>query len=240
MALDPLRPRAVAERLRANGQFGRLLVVVAHPDDESFGLGALLTSFITRGTEVSVLCFTRGENSTLGTHGPDLAGVRCEELHAASQVLDIDDLDVLAYPDGGLTDVVLDELRDEVLRHAVGADGFLVFDEGGVTGHPDHCRATDAALAAADTLDLPVLAWAIPRTVADQLNAAYGTSFVGREEGDLAVCLEVDRDRQRQAIVCHQSQAGDNPVLWRRLDLLGNRERLRYLRSRDRPRPQGE
>jgi LmbE family N-acetylglucosaminyl deacetylase len=34
----------------------------------------------------------------------------------------------------------------------------VVFDEGGVTGHPDHQRATRAALAAADHLDIAVLA----------------------------------------------------------------------------------
>ncbi|HEX9015056.1 MAG TPA: PIG-L family deacetylase, partial [Chloroflexota bacterium] len=136
----------------------RLLVVVAHPDDESFGLGALLTSFIARGTTVSVLCFTRGENSTLRTHGPDLGSIRCEELHAASHVLRVNSVELLSYPDGGLADVALGDLRDEVLRRASDADGLLVFDEGGVTGHPDHCRATRAAIAAADTLDLPVLA----------------------------------------------------------------------------------
>jgi hypothetical protein len=47
--------------------------------------------------------------------------------------------------------------------------------------------------------------------------------------------VEVDRTRQLKAIACHRSQATDNPVLWRRLDLLGDRERLRYLRPRGEP-----
>jgi LmbE family N-acetylglucosaminyl deacetylase len=38
----------------------RLLVIVARPDDESFGLGAVLSTFIHTGTDASVLCFTRG------------------------------------------------------------------------------------------------------------------------------------------------------------------------------------
>jgi len=37
-----------------------VLAVVAHPDDESFGLGAVLASFAETGARVSVLCFTRG------------------------------------------------------------------------------------------------------------------------------------------------------------------------------------
>ena len=36
-----------------------LLVIITHPDDESFGLGAVLSSFIESGADVSVLCFTR-------------------------------------------------------------------------------------------------------------------------------------------------------------------------------------
>lgn len=44
-----------------------VVAVVAHPDDESFGLGAILDSFARSGAAVSVLCLTHGEASTL--HG---------------------------------------------------------------------------------------------------------------------------------------------------------------------------
>src|SRR5664279_5751237 len=40
------------------------------------------------------------------------------------------------------------------------AGALLVFDEGGITGHPDHRQATAAALFAAEREDLTVLAWA--------------------------------------------------------------------------------
>jgi LmbE family N-acetylglucosaminyl deacetylase len=208
----------------------RLLVVIAHPDDESFGLGGLLSAFIAQGTTVSVLCFTQGERSTLGAEYGDLAGIRCKELSAAARVLGITDTTLLFYPDGELTIVPVDELMHRVLQHASDIDALVVFDEGGVTGHPDHCCATDAAIAAADVLDLPVLAWAIPHTVAEQLNTEFCTSFVGRDEVELDMTIEVDRTRQLEAIACHHSQAVDNPVLWRRLRLLGDREWLRYLR----------
>ena len=46
-----------------------VLAVVAHPDDESFGLGAILDSFGRGGSQVSVLCLTHGEASTLGAAG---------------------------------------------------------------------------------------------------------------------------------------------------------------------------
>lgn len=210
--------------------FQRLLVVTAHPDDESFGLGSVLSALIARGVRVSILCFTLGEHSTLGVDGTDLGMRRQRELHAAAGVLGIDDITLLTYPDGGLAELNGDELVDHILQLGADADALLVFDEGGVTGHPDHCQATDAALAAAEVLDLPVLAWAIPCSVAQQLNAEFGTSFVGREEADLDLLIEVDRTLQLEAIICHDSQSAENPVLWTRLNLLGAHEWLRNLR----------
>jgi LmbE family N-acetylglucosaminyl deacetylase len=207
----------------------RLVAVCAHPDDESFGLGAVLTAFAAAGTELALLCLTRGEASTLGPGAQDLAAVRSRELACAAAALGIGDVLLLDYPDGGLANIPLDILGAEVARVAAGADALLVFDEGGITGHPDHVRATAAAAKAAAWSGLPVYAWAIPRVVATALNAAFGTAFVGREASALDTCLTVDRARQMQAIACHRSQSTDNPVLWRRLALTGDREYLRIL-----------
>lgn len=66
------------------------LVVVAHPDDESFGLGGVLDLLARRGAEVSVLCFTHGEASTLhGGRAGDLFQVRQAELAAAADALGV-------------------------------------------------------------------------------------------------------------------------------------------------------
>jgi N-acetylglucosamine malate deacetylase 2 len=105
----------------------------------------------------------------------------------------------------------------------------LTFDPDGVTRHPDHRRATEAALAAARTAGLPILAWALPHPIAQQLNAELGTAFTGRDPNELDLALRVSRDRQRRAITRHRSQAVDNPVLRRRLDLLGDHEYLRLI-----------
>ena len=99
-----------------------------------------------------------------------------------------------------------------------------------MTGHPDHARATETALAAAAALGLPVPGWALPQAVAGTLNAEFGTGFTGRQAGDLDEIVTVDRALQRQAIACHRSQSADNPVLWRRLELPGGTEHLRLLR----------
>ncbi len=213
-----------AELPRAAG----VLAVFAHPDDESFGLGAVLGAFVGAGARVRALCFTHGEASTLGSG--DLGTLRAEELHAAADVLGLSDVELLDYPDGGLARVGVEELARQVVRASPGADLLLAFDDGGITGHPDHQQATVAAVRAAEVLNLPVLAWAVPATVAGALNAELGTAFVGRAPDDLDITVAVDRRLQRAAIACHRSQATDNPVLWRRLSLMGAEESLRWLR----------
>lgn len=207
---------------------GRVLAVCAHPDDESFGLGAIIASFIDRGAAVDVLCLTRGDASTLGA-GPDLAGRRIDELRCASGVLGIERTVIRRHPDGRLDEVPLDVLVADVLRVAADADVLLVYDHGGITGHPDHQRATDAVLAAAACSGVAVLAWAIPQRVAATLNDEFGTRFAGRVDGELDYRITVDRRTQLAACQCHGSQLIDNPVVHRRLALQGDGEALREL-----------
>ncbi len=213
---------------------GGVVAVCAHPDDESFGLGAVLTALTDAGVQVDVVCFTHGEASTLHAIPGELSVLRVAELADAASHLGVKSTELLAYRDGKLSDHSIDELAGHVRRlaDAAGADTLLVFDVGGITGHPDHQRATEAALAAADGR-LSVLAWTVPDTVAEALNAEFGTSFVGRSASDVDIALPVDRRRQRASIRCHASQSIDNPVLWRRLELQGNTEWLVWLRNGD-------
>ena len=126
-------------------EYRSVLAVCAHPDDESFGLGAVLSTFAELGIETRVLCFTQGEGSKLGPTGEDLAAVRAAELAAAAAVLGVRSFRLLSYPDGGLREAAIEELCREVTTcvDQDSTDCLLVFDEGGITGHPDHQRATE-------------------------------------------------------------------------------------------------
>lgn len=205
-------------------RFRRVLAVVAHPDDESFGLGALLSAVTQRHAFAAVLCFTHGEASTLGDG--DLHAVRACELEAAAAELGVAWVRLLDHPDGRLDAVPLATLCDEATAAIddVDADAVLAFSRGGITGHPDHIRATEAAIAAARTRALPVVTWTLSDDVARSLNAQFGTTFEGSSAADTAEALTVDRELQRRAIVRHASQSAHNPVLSRRLELQGDRE----------------
>ncbi|RYV49519.1 PIG-L deacetylase family protein [Pengzhenrongella frigida] len=213
--------------------WGSVLVVVAHPDDESFGLGAVISHLLARGTAVTVLCLTKGEASTLHGIPGELAGLRQVELQAAAEALGGAQAALRGYPDGGLAAVPAETLVQEAVRSAgsSGAQAVLVFDVDGVTGHPDHAAASRAGVEAAGRLGLPVLAWTLPTAVAAQLNDEFAASFTGHRADEVDLVLPVDRSRQRVAIAAHASQAVPSSVLWRRLELLGAVEHLRWVHS---------
>src|SRR6516164_7818319 len=95
-----------------------VLAVCAHPDDESFGLGAALAAFAARGTPTAVLCLTHGAASALGTSRGDLHQIRAAELASAAAELGVGDVELLDYPDGALTRQPADLLSGHVEQAA--------------------------------------------------------------------------------------------------------------------------
>jgi len=209
----------------------RPLAVVAHPDDETFGLGALISQMAAAGARVHILCYTHGEASTLNENHTDLLRQREHELRQASRALGAAGITLLGYRDGRLAAQPPGDLAHRITALAARhhADGLLAFDDTGVTGHPDHRAATAAAVLAGTALALPLLAWALPANVAHRLRAQTGQPFTGQPPGQLDFRIPVDRACQRRAAWLHASQISPTAVLWRRLELQGDTEHLRWL-----------
>lgn len=207
-----------------------VLAVVAHPDDESFGLGAVLDTLVHQGAVGGVLCYTRGEASTLHGVEGDLTEIRVGELTQAAEKLGLTHVRLCGFPDGDLAAVDRAELAALAVEQARAqqADLIVVMDESGITGHPDHRAATAAGLAAADELGLPVLAWTLSPEICAQLNAEFPAGFIGAAGDEV---WQVSRVHQLEAAQAHASQALPTSVLWRRLELMGNHEHVRWLRS---------
>ena len=122
-----------------------LVVVVAHPDDETLAMGAALARLGRDGVLVHVLVGSRGEAALdhVGVEAPGLAERRCAELRTATRALGVASTEVLGLPDGSLGshgDAVRDAAESAGRAHGAAMVATLWRED----PHPDH-RAVSAA-----------------------------------------------------------------------------------------------
>ncbi len=132
----------------------RLMCVTAHPDDESGAFGGTLMLAHARGVETSVLCLTAG---TAGSHrgsartDEELGQMRRQEFADALRVLQVDQGEVLDYPDGKLAQQNFAEVVAKVVERIRRFRPHIVLTfggDGGVNRHPDHTMTSCFATAA--------------------------------------------------------------------------------------------
>ena len=150
--------------------FASLLVVAAHPDDETLGAGGLLHRADRAGLHVEVVVASNGEAShpdSVTTTPEQLAAVRGREVMGAVGILAPSArVELLGRPDGRLGAQVM-QLAD-LIRRRLGPDQLVVSTWTG-DAHPDHDAVGRAALAAvagsgATLWQMPIWArhWARP------------------------------------------------------------------------------
>ena len=142
----------------------KLLCVLAHPDDESLGLGSTLAKYGAEGVETYLVMATHGERGeqTIPPQpksGPDLQAAsktRSTELHAAARVLGIHQVTFLDYVDGELDHAVPGEVVGRIVSQLrrIRPQVVITFGPDGTYGHPDHVAisqlTTAAVVSAAD------------------------------------------------------------------------------------------
>jgi LmbE family N-acetylglucosaminyl deacetylase len=141
----------------------RLLAVLAHPDDESLGVGGTLAKYAREGVDVSLITATRGEGGRYDGHrsgDPEhpgrsaLAAIREGELRQAACALGIREVTLLDYPDQRLDGADPREVVPRIAAHLrrIRPDVIVTFGPDGAYGHPDHIaisQFTTAAIIAA-------------------------------------------------------------------------------------------
>jgi N-acetyl-1-D-myo-inositol-2-amino-2-deoxy-alpha-D-glucopyranoside deacetylase/mycothiol S-conjugate amidase len=148
-----------------------ILAVLAHPDDESFGMGGTLALYARRGAHVYLVCATGGE---VGTVDPEhmqgfssIAELRASELRCAAGHLGLKAFFLLGYRDSGMPgseenrhpDAQINHSLDEVAGRVVKyirelkADVVLTFDPIGGYRHPDHIHIHEATVLAFEKAD---------------------------------------------------------------------------------------
>ena len=143
-----------------------ILSVLAHPDDESFGMGGTLALYAQKGCDVYLICATRGE---VGDVAPEhmqgfscIAELREGELRCAAKHLGLKDVFFLNYRDSGMPGSPDNQHPDAQVAHPVDEvagkvvhylrelkpDIILTFDPIGGYRHPDHIHIHNATVLA--------------------------------------------------------------------------------------------
>ncbi|NBU31933.1 MAG: N-acetyl-1-D-myo-inositol-2-amino-2-deoxy-alpha-D-glucopyranoside deacetylase [Actinobacteria bacterium] len=146
----------------------RLLLVHAHPDDESIGTGATMAKYVAAGAQVTLVTCTLGDEGEilipelahLAAHDQDqLAGHRLAELAEAMAFLGVTDYRILGgigtYRDSGMIGTEPNSRPDsfwqadllDAAKHLVKVirevkpQVVVTYDDFGGYGHPDHIQA---------------------------------------------------------------------------------------------------
>jgi len=137
----------------------RLCCVLAHPDDETLGVGGALARYAAEGVETFVVTATRGQRGRYrdGTAhpGPEALGrIREAELRNAARVLGVREVSLLGYVDKDLDKAPPREVVAAIAGHLrrIRPQVVVTFAPDGAYGHPDHvaiCQFASAALVAA-------------------------------------------------------------------------------------------
>lgn len=91
----------------------RVLCVVAHPDDMEYGASAAVATWTARGIEVAYLLVTGGE-AGMQIPPEEARRIRAGEQRRACSAVGVDDLTILAHPDGMLVYGL--DLRRDIAR----------------------------------------------------------------------------------------------------------------------------
>src|SRR3954464_7590343 len=155
----------------------RLLLVHAHPDDETITSGATMARYVADGAQVTLLTCTLGEEGEVlvpalaqlaADQADQLGGYRISELAAAMAALGVTDWRFLGGPgrfrDSGMMDTPANDKPRafwraelvEAVAHAVAVvrevrpQVLVTYDQVGGYGHPDHIQAHRVAMGAVD------------------------------------------------------------------------------------------
>jgi N-acetyl-1-D-myo-inositol-2-amino-2-deoxy-alpha-D-glucopyranoside deacetylase/mycothiol S-conjugate amidase len=147
----------------------------AHPDDESFGMGATLAQYASAGVRVYYVCSTGGEAGTVDAEymkGHKTIGeLRKAELSCAARALGLAGTYFLGYRDSGMEGAAdnshpdalimapLEAVAGRMVRHIRELKPAVVIthDAGGSYGHPDHIATHQAAVRAFSAAGDPLL-----------------------------------------------------------------------------------
>ncbi len=195
-AAPSMRPAELAVPAGAS-----LLVLGAHPDDETIGCGRLIAHWAKQIGPVTVVSLSAGEACLdhLDIRIPHLAAIRRAELRAAGEFLAVDRTECCGLPDGDLVNA-LPAVQEKLIRLI--SSVAVVAAPWQHDPHPDHAAIGAAAAAGCrltgrKLLEYPIWTtyWQRPSVLAQH---DYRVIVVDTDPADDAA--------RRRALACYRSQ----------------------------------
>ncbi len=215
----------------------KLLLVFAHPDDETFSSGGTIAKLTSEKHTVKLITATRGEAGLPGTPPittvDKLPGVREQELRRAAKILGISEIFFLGYIDGKLRYARNKELENKIfgIFKKEKPDVVITFDKTGGSNHPDHKAigraATNVYLKYKDTVKKHTRLYhtAMPRTSVKRFEKqgldynAFG-KVRGTADKNITTFVDIEKtmDKKIKALKEHKTQNKDWERFLKRID----------------------
>ena len=188
----------------------RMLVILAHPDDESFAVGGTLAKYAHQDVQVVLLCATYGGAGIPGVKPEEAGDIRERELRQAAEHLGIE-VYFLGYQDGELANTPPEMLLETIACwiDLVQPQVILTFGPEGISGHPDHMTISHVVTRAYDQFYKKGLLLYIHPSEATALGCGVTNSQTDSAQPLIAIDISEYRLNKVRAIQCHASQNPD-------------------------------
>lgn len=194
-----------------------VLVVAAHPDDIEFTIAGTVAKWVSEGSHVTYVICTSGET---GSHDIDmppekLGPIRQAEQRAAAEILGVETIVFLDYPDGTLEPTL--ELRKDITKliRKYKPDAILTWDPtrrlvgNSYINHPDHIALGEATLAAImPACDSPFIFPELLNEEGLQPYKVHEVYLFGAEHHNVWIDITETIEDKIATLKCHESQMG--------------------------------
>ncbi len=202
----------------------KILVLTAHPDDESYLAGGTIFANSQAGGQTFLICATLGEKGMshlqVKVDEPELEKIRDQELTHAAEALGVTEVTRFHFPDGKV-DQHEQELFTKVskLWVEIRPEIIISFGADGITGHKDHKAVSRVAEQLAKHFYTPLATFCVAHQMASEAMDWIQTrrhtkdhyeNISATDYQEENIIIPIDGEIKMKALKCYGSQIDEN------------------------------